>query len=120
MKLNLIAPALGIAVLLAPLASSAQSLGVPRHVNATSATGPEHRFFGSLVSANGNLLVVRLRSGRLLDVDASAAFALKHVAAPLFVGKPTVVDGTLLANGVLAATAVKRAAPDRLNWGADR
>ena len=121
MKIPLVAPALGLAIAISAAApSNAQSVATPRRAAATSALGPQHRFFGTLVGVTGSALVIRLRSGRLLNVDASSAFGLGHVSEPLFLGKPTVVDGTLGPNGTLAASAVRRAAPDRVNWGVDR
>jgi hypothetical protein len=79
-----------------------------------------HRYFGLLEHASGSLLTLRRRNGTLLVVDASAAFAKQTVSAPLYAGKPTVVQGTLSANGVFHATSVKRAAPRIESWDIDR
>ena len=103
--------------------ASAQPTRVPPTGGAPVAPvvlGPQHRYFGTLASATGSTLVIRLRNGRNLGVDASQAFALKRVSEPLFAGKPTVVQGTLDASGVLHASAVRRAAPSPIAWGNDQ
>jgi len=82
--------------------------------------GSQHRYFGLLQSTNGTAIMLRLRDGRLLAVDASEAFALNRVSEPLFAGKSTVVEGIFAANGVFHASAVKRAAPRPASWGLDR
>jgi hypothetical protein len=79
-----------------------------------------HRLFGSLQSVDGASITLRLRSGRLVRVDATRAFSLKRVSEPLFFNKPTVVDGAFRADGVFDASAVKRAAPQPSSWGIDR
>jgi hypothetical protein len=79
-----------------------------------------HRLFGLLQSARGPALTLRLRSGRLLVVDATAAFAHNRVSEPLFSGKSTVVEGSFGPRGLFYATAVKRAAPRPSSWGADQ
>ena len=112
-------------VLALGLGSAAQSAPMPRTAQPTAispvstAPGPQHRLFGTLESATGTSLIIRLRTGRDLHVDASEAFALKRVAEPLFRGKPTVVEGTIGTDGTLHATAVQRGAPSASHWGAD-
>ncbi len=92
-----------------------------RHVGAAAPiSAPQHRYFGALLSTRGTDLLLRLRTGRLLRVDATEAFALKRVSEPLFAGKPTVVEGVLTSAGILRATAVRRAAPNPVSWGSDR
>jgi len=83
-------------------------------------TGVTHRYFGVLQAARGTTLTLRLRNGRALIVDASAAFAAAHVAAPLFAGKATIVEGRFAPNGVFDATLVKRALPNPASWDIDR
>ncbi len=80
----------------------------------------EHRFFGLLQTSRGASMSLRLRGGRVLAVDATQAYVLKRVSGPLFMNKPTVVEGTFTATGVLQATIVKRAAPNVQSWGLDR
>jgi len=86
----------------------------------TNAGAPLHRYFRFLQGKRGTTLVLRLRTGRLVVVDASAAFAATHVSASFYAGKPTVIVGRFAANGVFAATIVKRAAPNPTNWDIDR
>ncbi len=98
-----------------PGSSIALAQGLPMRAPAVS---PD-RYFGRLESVNGTSLMLRLRNGRLLRVDAQQAFALKRVSEPLFRGKPTVVAGAMAAGGVFRATAVRRAAPLPSSWGTD-
>ena len=100
----------------APMQQAIQPAAVPP---APAVQAPQHRLFGTLESATGSALIIRLRNGRDLHVDASQAFALKRVAEPLFRGKPTVVEGTLDAGGTLHATAVQRGASSASHWGTD-
>ncbi|MDQ2858202.1 MAG: hypothetical protein M3R53_06075 [Candidatus Eremiobacteraeota bacterium] len=121
--MNLRISALGLATLAlgtSVTVASAQTTAPPHHVIPAAATGPQHRFFGTLQSVDGHLLTIQLRNGRLLRVDAARAFTAKRVSEPLFPGKPTVVDGTLGAGGVFIATTVKRGAPLATNWGLDQ
>jgi hypothetical protein len=114
--------ALGFATL---AAVSASSINIANAQTASARTATpatlraQHHYFGTLVSANGMLLVIQLRNGRLLRVDAAQAFALNRVSAPFFRGKPTVVTGATGAGGVFYATAVTRAAPLSTAWGRD-
>ncbi len=87
---------------------------------AVSATAGVHRYFGSLMSARGPMLTLRLRNGALLRVDATEAFASGSVSAPLFAGKSTVVKGTFSTPGIFHATSVQRATQRVTNWGSDR
>jgi hypothetical protein len=79
-----------------------------------------HRLFGTLEAVNGTQLIVRLRSGRELKVDASQAFALTRVSEPLFAGKPAIVRGDFVRGGIFRATSVQRGSADAHNWGPDR
>jgi hypothetical protein len=81
---------------------------------------PAHRYFGWLAHAQGATLTLRLRTGRLLVIDASAAFAAARVAAPLFAGKPVCVDGFFAPRGVFRAVDVQRAVAHPAAWGGDR
>jgi hypothetical protein len=104
--------------------ATAQTVVAPRpaaqnRVVPATIQGPQHRYFGSLVQRNGQVLTIALRNGRLLQVNAAAAFALNRVAEPFFRGKPIVVDGAFGADGVFYATAVRRGAPLAVHWGLD-
>ncbi len=78
-----------------------------------------HRYFGLMQAANGTALIVRLRNGHDLHVDASQAFSLTRVSEPLFSGKPVVVRGTYAPGGIFRATSVQKASMRQINWGLD-
>jgi hypothetical protein len=92
----------------------------PPRVISTANGGWPHRYFGTLVGVSGSIVTIRLRSGRILQSDATQAFAAGHYSAPLFPGKPTVVYGAFAANGQFFARIVKRAAPQPESWGGDQ
>jgi hypothetical protein len=50
-------------------------------------------FYGTIAALRGSVLTVRLRNGRVLTVEASAAIANGNYSAPLFVGKLVSIDG---------------------------
>jgi hypothetical protein len=54
--------------------------------------GPHH-FYGTIAAIHGSIITLRLRSGRQVTVDATAAIANGNYSAPLFVGKIVSVDG---------------------------
>jgi hypothetical protein len=68
--------------------------------------GP-HTLFGTIAALDGADVTVRLRSGRLAAVDATAAFANGAYSAPLFVGKMVAVDG-VVHNGTFVAAHIVR------------
>jgi hypothetical protein len=68
--------------------------------------GP-HRFYGTIVTIHGSIITLRLRSGRPVTVDATAAIANGNYSAPLFVGKIVSVDG-YAAGTALRATHIFR------------
>jgi hypothetical protein len=57
--------------------------------------GP-HVFYGTIAAIRGAILTLRLRNGRSVPIDASAAIASGNYSVPLFVGKIVSVDGTLV------------------------
>jgi hypothetical protein len=71
-------------------------------------TGPAHFVFGEIAKLVSPRLVLRLRDGRLLDVDAAAAIESGRFSAPLFAGKLVVIEGRLDALGVMHAESVTR------------
>ncbi len=114
---------IALAVVAAPAltkASPPDSVASQHSFTATYGVGVQHRYFGSLEGANGPALLLRLRDGRLLRVDATEAFARQRVSEPLFPGKATVVEGEFASDGTFHASAVKRAAFQPLAWGIDR
>jgi hypothetical protein len=71
--------------------------------------GASHLAFGEiarLVTHAG--FVLRLRSGKTVNVDATAAAASGRFSEPLYVGKPVVVKGQFDARGTLYAQSVTR------------
>ncbi len=79
-----------------------------------------HDIFGTIASVRGSTLLVRMRTGKLLAVDAAPAIAAGTYSAPLFVGKIVLVRGSFDAARTLHAQTVvrierldARTAPDR-------
>ncbi len=120
-------PALWLAALalcLAPATARAQSvvlhpLGTAGAANAEPPETSVHRYFGLVEAAGGTDILIRLRNGRTLRVDASRAFALTRVSEPLFTGKSVVVRGFLAPGNVFRATSVQKASRQVTSWGAD-
>jgi hypothetical protein len=67
-----------------------------------------HSAFGKIASFGPPGFVLRLRSGRLLVVDDSAAVASGRMSMPLFLGKLVVVSGALGPRGTFVAQTVTR------------
>jgi hypothetical protein len=109
-----------VLVLAAVAAIGGSSAGAVKAASLPAGAPVEHRLFGLLVSARGTLLTLRLRTGRLLAIDAAGAFARERVSEPLFAGKAAVVEGTFAPNGVFRADAVKRTSSNTAAWGVDR
>jgi len=78
--------------------------------------GPQ--FWGTVKSINGDHLELELRTGRILQVDISAAVQQKAVG-DVQVGQPALVEGALEPDGTFKAGAVMRAKGQSL-WGEDR
>src|SRR5450631_49905 len=57
--------------------------------------GP-HVFYGTIAAIKGSAFTLRLRNGRAITVDATAAIANGDYSAPLFVGKIVSVDGNVV------------------------
>jgi hypothetical protein len=71
-------------------------------------TGADHTIFGAIVRYTKSSFVLRLRTGRLINVDATAAISSGRYSAPLYVGKSVVVAGELDGHGILRAQSVTR------------
>jgi uncharacterized protein DUF5666 len=71
------------------------------------------------IDAGGSQLTVETRSGRLVQVDASAAIQTNRVNIPP-VGHAVKVQGTYDAKGVLQASLIQRAKDSSVGWSADR
>jgi hypothetical protein len=71
--------------------------------------GVAHTIFGSIAKmTTRKSFLLRLRSGRVLPVDATAAMASGRYSAPLYIGKQVVVGGALDARGLFVAQRVTR------------
>jgi hypothetical protein len=70
--------------------------------------GQDHEIFGEIAKLAKPFFTLRIRSGRILEVDASRAIATDEYSAPLFVGKLVVVKGKLDARGIIHADTVTR------------
>ncbi len=66
-----------------------------------------HTAYGTIASMTGDTLVLRLRDGHSLTVDATIAVANDAYSAPLFVGKVVSVEGAMRGN-VFAANDIFR------------
>ena len=68
----------------------------------------EHEVYGHIVLVQKRALTLRLRSGRIVNVDTTAAIAAGRFSAPLFPGKIVLAAGTLDARGTLLAQSITR------------
>jgi hypothetical protein len=66
-----------------------------------------HTLYGTISALSGSQLLLRLRNGRSLPVDASAAIASGSFSAPLFVGKMVTIDGALQNGKYVAAHIIR-------------
>jgi hypothetical protein len=79
----------------APLPSAAQAWhAVP---------SGRHVLYGKIAAIRGSALTLRLRNGRSVAVDATAAIAHGDYSAPLFIGKVVSVDGNQIGPTFTAA-----------------
>jgi hypothetical protein len=83
---------------------TAQPPGVPKNLGAHT----DHAASGTIVAMSGNLLTVRLKTGRTIQVDASEAVRRGTYSAPFYIGKPILAEGSLGTGGVLYAIRVTR------------
>jgi hypothetical protein len=67
-----------------------------------------HSAFGEIVRMGPTVLILRLRSGRPLTVDATEAIQAGRTSEPLFVGKLVVVTGNIDSRGTFEAQTVTR------------
>ena len=83
-----------------------------------SQTDRSHRLSGHVLSVHGNLLVLKLRDGRSVNVDITAA-RKADATGMLPRGGAVTVYGTRDAAGAFHATSVGHASPNLKQWGAD-
>jgi hypothetical protein len=91
--------------------AQAESLGV----SAVPPSGP--MYWGILKRIDGDLLLVELRTGRVLQVDITQAVK-EQQATRVNVGQAVAVSGVMNANGIFEANILLRA-KGRSTWGAD-
>ena len=102
----------------------AVAIGSPPAVAATAirapgAAAPAHEVVGVIRSMMGSMLVLQLRNGRYLRVDASSAVQA-HESVVLSVERPIEVVGGYDAAGVLHAQSILRAKSSPFLWKPDR
>ncbi len=69
-----------------------------------------HLLTGKLLAVNGSTLTLQTRAGKSVKIDDALALRNKQVGAPLIVGVPYIVQGSLVdGNGALQATTIVRA-----------
>ena len=105
----------GAALAAALLGAAGNAAAVP--VSAAPTAEPAH-VRGTIVSVHGDVLDLRLRTGKVENVDIAAARA-KHHTGVLPVGGAVVVYGTRGADGTFHATSVGHTNPDATAWPAD-
>jgi hypothetical protein len=79
----------------------------------------EHAVWGIIQAVTPSKMVLKTRSGQLVQVDLSAAWTAGNVAAPV-VGQATVAIGSFAPGGVLVASHVEHAKPEQGLWPQDQ
>jgi hypothetical protein len=79
----------------------------------------QHEVYGILVSAEGGRLVVRDRTEKIIEVDATVAIREYH-SVPLVIGRAVHLGGTYDGAGVLHVATVLRARMSAADWPPDR
>lgn len=103
-----------------PLVSSHRDRapGAPQTPTPPTTPRSPHEVFGAIESINGSQLTIRLRSERLLQVDATTAIEQQR-STQLFIGRPVAVEGTYDAKGTLHADHIYRVKTS-VPWPEDR
>jgi hypothetical protein len=101
-------PSIGCAQVIRPAAPVVRPSTVPSVVRPGGAAATANAVFGTITQVSGAILTVKLRDGRTVKVDASAAVAHGDYSAPLFVGKIILAEGTRSPNGTFAAVRITR------------
>ncbi len=78
-----------------------------------------HEFFGTIVAMHGEALVVRLRSGRLVTIDATAATRASRTTT-LYLAEAVLVEARDAGRGSLAVESIQRAKDSPALWWPDR
>jgi len=109
---------LAIFGLLPPAAARAHLRNVATSpVMALAAGG--HEFFGTIVALHGETVGVRLRSGRVVTLDATAATRASR-ATTLYLGEAVLVEARAAGRGPLVTESIQRAKDSPALWWADR
>ena len=77
-----------------------------------------HQLYGTVARVAGNVLMLRLRDGRLTSVDITLALAARHIGI-LPAGGPVAVYGVIDNKGRFHAENIGHASPNPANWGPD-
>jgi hypothetical protein len=99
-----------------PLASNEAM--TPTSVAQTEAVTSEAQVFGTITDVDGNLIEVKLRTGRKISVDLTEAMNQFLSVIPL-VGENVEVTGTLASDGSLLASVMLRVKQPE-TWGPDK
>ncbi|HYK52205.1 MAG TPA: hypothetical protein VEV38_01575 [Candidatus Eremiobacteraceae bacterium] len=93
--------------------------GARSSIKQASLTGPvTHQVHGVVVSVKATTLRLRLRDGRIVDIDLTAATAA-HTTGMLPIGKAVVVYGTIDNRGFFHATSVGHTSQNPKDWTPD-
>jgi hypothetical protein len=114
------APALLIALAFALALGTGFAAAAPTETAAATASGATtlHEYYGTVRNVTGTTLYLVLRTGRVLVVDASKAFADKR-SVLLTPTRPVIVRGTLGANAIVHAIVILRSHSMPEYWPAD-
>lgn len=91
----------------------------PPFVRTTTMGIPQHSYSGTLQSRRHLVLTLRLRTGKIVIVDATQAYLKNKVTQPLTIGEPLLAQGILIA-GVLIATSAVKTTANAYTWSPDR
>jgi hypothetical protein len=92
--------------------------GAPQTLKPSAAQTSPHEVFGAIGNIDGSQLTIRLRSGKLVQIDATTAIEQARTTE-LYIGRSVAVQGTYDAAGTLHADHIYRVkAP--ATWPADR
>jgi outer membrane protein assembly factor BamB len=78
-----------------------------------------HEFFGTIVALHGETLSVRLRSGRFVTLDATAATRASRTTT-LYLGEAVLVEARDAGRGSLVTESIQRAKDSPALWWSDR
>jgi hypothetical protein len=109
------------AIFLAAVPAAAGAQARDPHVVVRSAlpAGGLHEISGTIRGISGTQLVLQLRNGRSVLVDAARAEREQRATA-LFVARPVNVYGAYTAPGKFTAWAIQRARTNPRTWAPDR